>query len=141
MPGLVLSEMTRGLLECMDTDEFSEKVIGQLKAGDFSVASPAHNKVRLDERYSDISAAYDKYAPRYWWDDEFDVRGLLEVAGIIRFVIEDRGGQVKIIVCITVTTSFAAMRLLHPESTSLVGVRRGKDTPVWVARAASTAIQ
>ena len=76
MPGLVLSEMTRGLLVGMDTDEFAERVMAQLKAGEFYVVYHAYNKVRLDERHSAIAAAYDKYVPRYSGDDEFDIRVL-----------------------------------------------------------------
>ena len=78
MPGLVVSEMTRGVLEGMDTDEFAQKVMAQLKAGEFYIVSHAYNKVRLDERYSAIAAAYDKYAPRYPGDDEYDIRVLLK---------------------------------------------------------------
>jgi len=77
MPGFVNSEMTRGPFDGMDTDAFASKVIQQLKAGEFYIVSHAYNKVRLNERYSVIAAAYDKYAPRYPGDDEFDVRTLI----------------------------------------------------------------
>ena len=77
MPGFVNSEMTRGPVEGMDTDAFAGKVMLQLKAGEFYVVSHAYNKVRLDERYSAIAAAYDTYAPRYAGDEEFDVRTLM----------------------------------------------------------------
>jgi NAD(P)-dependent dehydrogenase (short-subunit alcohol dehydrogenase family) len=78
MPGLVLSEMTRGVFEGMDADKFAKKVISQLHAGEFYIVSHAYNKVRLDERYSKIASAYDKYAPRYPGDEEFDIRNLIK---------------------------------------------------------------
>ncbi len=77
MPGFVNSEMTRGPFDGMDTDAFASKVMLQLKAGEFYIVSHAYNKARLDERYAAIAAAYDKYAPRYPGDDEFDVRTLI----------------------------------------------------------------
>ena len=52
--------------------------MAQLKAGEFYIVSHAYNKVRLDERYSAIASAYDKYAPRYPGDDEYDIRALLQ---------------------------------------------------------------
>ncbi|MDX1732996.1 MAG: SDR family oxidoreductase [Halioglobus sp.] len=77
MPGLVYSEMTRDVFRGMDTDAFARKVIEQLRAGEFYVVSHAYNRERLDERYRAIGAAYDKYAPRYAGDEEFDIRTLL----------------------------------------------------------------
>jgi len=77
MPGLVESDMTRGILQGMATDEFAQKVLAQLHAGEFYVVSHAYNKVRLDQRYAAIAAAFDKYAPRYAGDDEFDIRMLI----------------------------------------------------------------
>jgi hypothetical protein len=50
----------------------------QLKAGELYIVSHAYNKARLDERYASIADAYDKYAPRYPGDDEFDVRTLIK---------------------------------------------------------------
>ena len=40
--------------------------------------SHAYNKVRIDERHAAITRAYERYAPRYAGDDEFDVRTLFE---------------------------------------------------------------
>jgi NAD(P)-dependent dehydrogenase (short-subunit alcohol dehydrogenase family) len=77
MPGLVNSEMTKGILEGMDTDKFASLVLEQLKAGRFYIVSHAHNKVRLDYRHGMLAKAFDNYAPRYAGDDEYDVRCLL----------------------------------------------------------------
>ena len=77
MPGLVESDMTRGILKGMDTDEFAARVMAQLRAGEFYIVSHAYNKVRLDERYAAIAAAYERYAPRYVGDEEFDIRTLI----------------------------------------------------------------
>jgi NAD(P)-dependent dehydrogenase (short-subunit alcohol dehydrogenase family) len=77
MPGFVISEMTRGFPQGMDADEFAATVMAQLKAGEFYIVSHAYNRVRLEERFSAIAAAYDKYAPRYSGDDEYDVRTLI----------------------------------------------------------------
>ena len=74
MPGYVASEMTEGFFPGMPTDDFTTKVMEQLKAGEFYIVSHAYNKVRMDERYDKISAAFDKYAPRYEGDSEYDVR-------------------------------------------------------------------
>ena len=77
MPGLVKSEMTKSLGLGMDTDHFTSMVLQQLKAGEFYVVSHSHNKVRLEERYTKIGAAFDKYAPRYEEDDQFDIRTIV----------------------------------------------------------------
>ncbi|MEH6634181.1 MAG: SDR family oxidoreductase [Halioglobus sp.] len=77
MPGLVETDMTRDVFQGMNADDFAERVIGQLKAGEFYIVSHAYNKVRLSERYENIAAAYDRYAPRYEGDDEYDIRSLI----------------------------------------------------------------
>ena len=77
MPGLVESDMTRAFFQGMNADEFAGQVMKQLKAGEFYVVSHAYNRVRLDERHQKIAAAYDKYAPRYEGDDEYDIRTLV----------------------------------------------------------------
>ena len=44
------------------------------KAGELYIVSHAFNRVRLDQRHEPLAAAFDKYAPRYEGDDEYDVR-------------------------------------------------------------------
>ncbi len=81
MPGLVKSEMTKELNLGMETDKFTETVLEQLKAGEFYVVSHAYNKVRLEERFEKLSAAFDRYAPRYEGDSEFDIRTIVAAMG------------------------------------------------------------
>ncbi len=77
MPGLVKSELTKNLGLGMETDDFTARILAQLKAGEFYAVSHAYNKVRLQERYEKIAAAYDTYAPRHEGDDAFDIRTLI----------------------------------------------------------------
>ncbi|MDZ7783350.1 MAG: SDR family oxidoreductase [Halioglobus sp.] len=77
MPGLVKSPLTAAIGIGMDTDDFTSRVLDQLKAGEFYVVSHAYNKVRLEERCAKIGAAFDQYAPRYEGDDEFDIRTIV----------------------------------------------------------------
>ena len=81
MPGLVETGMTRDVFKGMDADEFADKIMQQLKAGEFYLVSHAYNRVRLDERHARIAAAYDRYAPRYDGDEEFDIRCLVGQPG------------------------------------------------------------
>ena len=78
-PGLVQSELIaeNAMALAMDTDRFVDVAFEQLRAGHFFVVSHAYNKVRIDARHDEVSAAYDRYAPRYEGDDEFDVRTLI----------------------------------------------------------------
>lgn len=77
-PGFVSSEMTdpfgKGL--SMDTDRYTAVAMEQLKAGAYYVVSHAYNIVRITDRYEELRAAYETYAPRYEGDDEFDSRCL-----------------------------------------------------------------
>ncbi|MFK8043150.1 SDR family NAD(P)-dependent oxidoreductase [Congregibacter sp.] len=77
MPGLVKSEMTRGLGLGMETDDFSKIILDQLKAGELYAVSHSYNKVRLVERFERLSAAFDKYAPREANDEDLDIRTIV----------------------------------------------------------------
>ena len=77
MPGLVKSEMTRVLGMGMETDEFTARILEQLKAGEFYAVSHPYNRVRLEERFRRISAAYDRYAPREPGDEDLDIRTII----------------------------------------------------------------
>jgi NAD(P)-dependent dehydrogenase (short-subunit alcohol dehydrogenase family) len=83
LPGLVKSEMTRELGLGMETDEFAETVFKQLKAGAFYAVSHPYNKVRMTERFENIGAAFDQYAPRYEGDQEHDIRTMLASMGLV----------------------------------------------------------
>ena len=77
VPGWVRSELGPHMDPGMDTDRYSEIVIEQLEAGAFYVVSHAFNTVRIDERMNEVRAAYERYAPRYDRDHEFDVRSVI----------------------------------------------------------------
>lgn len=75
-PGLVQSELAKETALGMDTDKFAALVMQQLQAGEFFIVSHAFNIERIQARHAAIERAYEKYAPRYNSDDEFDVRTL-----------------------------------------------------------------
>lgn len=76
-PGLVNSELGSGIDFGMDTDTFTAIAMKQIKEGKFFIVSHAYNMVRINDRYTEIREAYEKYAPRYESDAEFDVRTLM----------------------------------------------------------------
>ena len=75
-PGFVVSELgpKENMEHGMPTDEFIEKAMPQLKAGNFFVVTHAYNMVPITERYEMLMAAYETYAPRYEGDRQYDVR-------------------------------------------------------------------
>jgi short-subunit dehydrogenase len=79
-PGFVRSELgdAAAMAMGMDTDRFTALAMEQIRNGEFFIVSHAYNLVRIDERHGEIARAYERYAPRYQGDDEFDVRTLLE---------------------------------------------------------------
>jgi NAD(P)-dependent dehydrogenase (short-subunit alcohol dehydrogenase family) len=74
-PGFVRSDMTAGEFArfAMDTDEFAEIVIEQIRAGEHFVVSHAYNIEHIDARHAELTSAFAKYTPRYEGDDEYDV--------------------------------------------------------------------
>jgi NAD(P)-dependent dehydrogenase (short-subunit alcohol dehydrogenase family) len=80
-PGLVQSELTHETSLGMETDRYAALVMDQIEAGEFYVVSHAYNAVRIRARNAEVEAAYDRYAPRYPGDDEYDVRTLGERHG------------------------------------------------------------
>ena len=78
IPGFVKSGLTEAVGHlAMDTDEFAAIVLKQVAQGEFYIVSHSYNMKHIEERYSEISAAYATYAPRYEGDEEYDVRFLL----------------------------------------------------------------
>ena len=79
-PGFVRSEIgpPEVMRAGMDTDAYTAIAMEQIKNGEFFIVSHAYNMVRIRDRYEEISGAYERYAPRYEGDSEFDVRTLLE---------------------------------------------------------------
>ncbi len=79
-PGFVCSELgdPAAMAMGMDTDKFTALAMEQIRNGEFFIVSHAYNRVRIDERHAAVVRAYERYAPRYEGDNEFDVRTLFE---------------------------------------------------------------
>ena len=78
IPGFVKSGLTEAVAHlAMDTDEFAGIVLKQVEAGSFYIVSHAYNMHHIQDRYDEIAAAYEAFAPRYDGDEEYDVRYLL----------------------------------------------------------------
>jgi NAD(P)-dependent dehydrogenase (short-subunit alcohol dehydrogenase family) len=78
IPGFVKSGLTENSKAApMDTDRFASIVLRQICDGRFYIVSHAHNLVRIQQRYAEITEAFETYAPRYAGDEEFDIKTLL----------------------------------------------------------------
>ena len=78
VPGFVASDMTKGSEQfAMDADTFADKVVEQIRAGEFYVVTHSYNMVRIKPIHDEIEAAYERNAPRYEGDDEYDVPTLI----------------------------------------------------------------
>ena len=75
-PGFVVSELgpAENMQHGMPTDEFIDKAMPQIKAGDFFVVTHAYNMVPITQQFGMLKAAYEKHAPRYEGDVQYDVR-------------------------------------------------------------------
>lgn len=74
-PGFVHSEMTgdAGAALGMNTDEFAEIVVKQIESGERFIVSHAFNIEHITARYEALKDAFERSAPRYDGDDEYDV--------------------------------------------------------------------
>ena len=82
IPGFVDTGLTKGIGHlAMDADKFASIALEQISDGQFYIVSHAYNMQRVEERYAEISQAFESYAPRYSGDEEFDVRHLLSRMG------------------------------------------------------------
>ena len=79
-PGFVGSELIPASMRPMGmpVDEFAERVVPQMLAGEPYVVTHGYNQVRIDERQSQIARAYERSAPRAEGDERYDVKVLLE---------------------------------------------------------------
>ena len=78
IPGFVKSGLTEAVANfAMDTDEFVQVIVQQIEDGQFYLVSHAYNLPRIQERYDELTAAFEQYAPRYDGDEEYDVRHLM----------------------------------------------------------------
>ena len=75
-PGFVVSELgpPDNMQYGMPTEQFIEMTMPQLKAGEFYVVSHAYNQVMIEKKHQALSNAFEKYAPRYEGDVQYDVR-------------------------------------------------------------------
>tara|TARA_B100000886_G_scaffold338662_1_gene302034 strand:+ start:260 stop:1081 length:822 start_codon:yes stop_codon:yes gene_type:complete len=76
-PGYVDTPLTGEVEGGMNADKFAKIVVEQIKNEEHIIVSHAHNMVHIENRYKEIISAYDKYAPRYDGDDEYDVKAIL----------------------------------------------------------------
>lgn len=80
-PGFVQSEIGDNMSAAMDTERYAKIVAEQIKAGTFYIVSHAYNIVHIDRRHLELTQAYQKYAPRYDGDNEFDLWTLIGASG------------------------------------------------------------
>ena len=85
-PGFVQSELgpEENMKHGMPTDEFVERALPQMKAGEFFVVTHAYNMVPIQSKHDAVTRAFTTYAPRYEGDDQYDVRTLF------RPILEDQ---------------------------------------------------
>jgi len=76
-PGYVDTPLTGQVEGGMNADKFAQIVRDQIKNEEHIIVSHAHNTVHIENRNNEISLAYEKYAPRYDGDDEYDVKTIL----------------------------------------------------------------
>ena len=76
-PGYVDTPLTGQVEGGMNAHKFAEIVKDQIKNEEHIIVSHAYNTVHIENRNNEISLAYQKYAPRYDGDDEYDVKAIL----------------------------------------------------------------
>ena len=88
-PGFVVSELgpEENMKHGMPTDEFIEKSMPQLKANEFFIVTHAYNIERINQKHQILTDAYQKYAPRYKGDVQYDVRT------VVQPILEDLAGH------------------------------------------------
>lgn len=75
IPGWVKSELSELQAdEAMEADAFAEIIFKQMQAGEYYLVSHSYNVVRMEERWAEVYAAFDQYAPRHDGDDAGDVQ-------------------------------------------------------------------
>ena len=82
-PGFVGSELIPESMRPMGmpVDEFAGIILPQILAGEPYVVSHGYNQVRIDERQTEITNAYQRSAPREKGDERYDVSWLLQSLG------------------------------------------------------------
>ncbi len=77
IPGYVDTPLTGQIEGGMNADKFAEIIKEQIKNKEHIIVSHAYNVVHIEKRNNEIAFAYEKYAPRYDGDDEYDVKTIL----------------------------------------------------------------
>ena len=77
IPGYVDTPLTGQIEGGMNADKFAEIIKEQIKNKEHIIVSHAYNAVHIEKRNNEIALAYEKYAPRYDGDDEYDVKTIL----------------------------------------------------------------
>ena len=77
--GVRIQRVTPEIAEqfAMDADTFADKVVEQIRAGEFYVVTHSYNMVRIKPIHDEIADAYARNAPRYDGDEEYDVPTLI----------------------------------------------------------------
>ena len=80
IPGFVFTEIgpEKFMKGGMSPDEFADRLLPQMKAGQFYLVGHSYNAVRIKEEYEEVKAAFDTYAPRYEGDEKYDIKILNE---------------------------------------------------------------
>lgn len=76
-PGWVqseISELNQSVPAAMPADDYAAIIAPQLIAGEPWVVSHGYNLVRFEERYAEMRAAFDRFAPRREGDERYDVQ-------------------------------------------------------------------
>jgi NAD(P)-dependent dehydrogenase (short-subunit alcohol dehydrogenase family) len=76
-PGWVqseISELNQNVPAAMPAEDYAAIIAPQLIAGEPWVVSHGYNLVRFDERYGEMRAAFDRFAPRREGDERYDVQ-------------------------------------------------------------------
>lgn len=76
IPGWTATPMTRD--KGMPAEEFAKRIVDQMEAGAYYLVGHSYNAVRMEERWGEVRAAFDAWAPREEGDDQFDVRLFFE---------------------------------------------------------------
>jgi len=80
IPGFVFTDIGPAAIMKMgmSPDEFADRLLPQMKAGQFYLVGHSYNMVRITEEYEAVKAAFEKYAPRYDGDEKYDIKILNE---------------------------------------------------------------
>jgi len=76
IPGFVYTDIgPKAIMQMgMSPDEFADRLLPQMKAGQFYLVGHSYNMVRITEEYEAVKAAFEEYAPRYEGDEKYDIR-------------------------------------------------------------------